>query len=354
MNKIIFVFFIMLFSAQTQSQGNHHIVDSIVRQELKSFPEIGLVIGIYNNTQTHYYSYGNLSKTSSVKLDSTSLFEIGSATKTFTGLLLGMEIEKGHVNSFDFIDNYLPDSIMLPCRMQKKIRLTDLASHQSGLPNLSNDQYFMDLLEKDPHNPFRFVNEHYIYALLEATDSLKGYRQYQYNNYAYSLLGLLLENIYNSSYENLVKENILKPLGMQASSFSVTKKMNVAGLYSQQGVPQEPLVLNKANPAGGLHSNAVDLITYLKAHLNSKIKPDVLKFTQITYFQDDLKRIGLGWEITDDYFQKDGDTFGNSCLLRYSPKNNTAIVVLSNHQNGQLVRDIMNGVYVGLTYFKRQ
>lgn len=55
--------------------------------------------------------------------------------------------------------------------------------------------------------------------------------------------------------------------------------------------------------------------------------------------------MGLGWEIEDDFFQKDGDTFGNSSLIRYSHKNKVGIVILSNHQNGQLVRDLMTEIY---------
>ena len=55
--------------------------------------------------------------------------------------------------------------------------------------------------------------------------------------------------------------------------------------------------------------------------------------------------MALGWEIEDNFFQKDGDTFGNSSLIRYSHKNKVGIVILSNHQNGQLVRDLMTEIY---------
>ncbi|WP_294288449.1 hypothetical protein [uncultured Chryseobacterium sp.] len=49
----------------------------------------------------------------------------------------------------------------------------------------------------------------------------------------------------------------------------------------------------------------------------------------------------MGWEINRYFLKKDKDTFGNSSLIEYSVKNQIGMVVLSNHQNGQLVRNLM-------------
>ncbi len=55
--------------------------------------------------------------------------------------------------------------------------------------------------------------------------------------------------------------------------------------------------------------------------------------------------VGLGWDVKAGYYQKDGDTFGSSCLLRFNRKKGIAIVVLCNHQNGKLVKDAMDFIY---------
>lgn len=340
----VFILFLILFENST-SQEQKKIVDSVVSEATSEFPEVGLVIGVYNKSGTHYYSYGNRTKEGHEKLDSLSLFEIGSATKTFTALLLAHEVQNQHIGQHDFIDHYLPQENKLPSTLKERIRVTDLASHQSGLPNLSNDKYFSNLLRKDPRNPFRFVDKEYLYKVLDSTDSLQAYGKYQYNNYAYSLLGALLEETGKKSYSKLVHEVILDPLEMNSTSFEIPQGGNVAGLYNQDGVAQVHMIIDAANPAGGLKSNAVDLIKYLRAHLQNKNLADAVEITQETFYEDQEREIGLAWEIEDDYFQKDGDTFGNSSLIRYSPENHTAIVILSNHQNGKLVRDLMNGIY---------
>lgn len=349
MNKKIILALCFIISVSCLSQNRRDFINSAVGKQLSQFPDVGLVIGVYEGSKTHYYAYGSLQKGGKAKTDSTTLFEIGSATKTFTAVVLAQEINKGNIAQFDFIDGYLPKDIQLGCELKKKILLTDLASHQSGLPNLSNDRYFSDLIEKDPSNPFMLVDKKYLYDILKSTDTLSSFRQYQYNNYAFSLLGNILAERAKIKYEHMVENQILKPLHMTSTSFGVTYNKNRAGLYSQQGEIQKPLILNQLNPAGGLHSNAVDLLNYLKAFLQNKDFIPLRKIIEKTYFEDTRKKIGLGWEIGSDFIEKDGDTFGNSTFIRYSPRNQVAIVVLSNHQNGKLVRDLMNEIYTEIT-----
>jgi len=54
----------------------------------------------------------------------------------------------------------------------------------------------------------------------------------------------------------------------------------------------------------------------------------------------------LGYKIDDEGFlDEDDNTFRNSSLIRYSVKNKIGMVILSNHQNGKLVRNLMNRIY---------
>lgn len=333
------------------SQSQQQVIDSLFfgTGGVKSkFPDVGLVIGICINGQTNYYAFGTRTVNETAPLDSTTLFEIGSATKTFTALLLAQAIEDKKIGKNDFIDSYLPKGFHLLPKLQHKIKLTYLASHQSGLPNLSNDTYFADLLQKDPKNPFRFVDSAYLYKVLTETSELHNYGKYQYNNYAFSLLGDVLARLHHTTYAALIDEKILAPLHMKSTTLSIPKDQNVAGLYNQQGKPQDYLILDAANPAGGLKSNAVDLMKYLKAHFANSSVISAVQLTRQSYYKDEQRTVGLGWDIEQDYYQKDGDTFGNSMLMRYNPTKQLAVLVLMNHQNGQLARDVVNFIYNSL------
>jgi CubicO group peptidase (beta-lactamase class C family) len=343
------LFFFLYFPSIAQEE--RLVVDSLllgqegIKNQLRNG---GIVIGIYQNGKTSYYAHGTRKRGQPELLDSTTIFEIGSATKTFTALLLAQEIAKGRIGINDPIDKYLPANIRLPHAYRNQVKLTDLASHQSGLPNLSSDRYFNSLLERDGNNPFRFVDKAYLYTILRETDTLSGLHRYQYNNYAFALLGELLERHRQQTYAAIIEQEVLKPLGMSATRLGKPASPNVAGLYSQRGQEQKPMILAAVNPAGGLCSNAVDLMKYLKAELAANEKNRAMLLTQQAFYTDSKMQVGLGWDIAGDFFQKDGDTFGNSCLLRFSPKRQLAIVVLSNHQNGQLVRDAVDFVYEGL------
>ena len=347
--KFPLLLLLLAISSFCLGQSEKQIVDSLFYGQTgtqKTNPKDGLVIGIFNKNQTHYYAIGRRSINGIESLDSLSIFEIGSATKTFTALLLAIQIQKHNLGINDAIDQYLPADIHLPNSYRNKIKLTDLASHQSGLPNLSSDKYFSELLSKDARNPFRFVDQDYLYYILKETDTLTNYGKYQYNNYAFSLLGTLLEKQSGMSYNAAIGKYILKPLKMNSTTFGTVGSLDVAGLYDQRGVPQEHMILSAVSPAGGLKSNAVDLIKYLKMQIspNEDFKAAV-NLTQEVFYRDSTRRVGLGWDIVDDYFQKDGDTFGNSCLLRINKQKQLAIVVLSNHQNGKLVRDAVDFIY---------
>jgi CubicO group peptidase (beta-lactamase class C family) len=352
MKNLILIIFLAL-STQTFAQVQQKVIDSLFdgKNGIRTAAQgTGLVIGINHNGKATYYAIGTRSASGSEPLDSATIFEVGSATKTFTGLLLALNIEEGKIGLNDNIDSYLPGRLQLPESYRNKVKLTDLASHQSGLPNLSSDKYFTELMKKDPRNPFRFVDRKYLYDVLRQTDTLTHYGDYQYNNYAYSLLGDLIGRKNKQAYTSLIKRDILGPLQMKSTTFETPKSLNIAGLYDQRGVPQESMILDAAMPAGGLKSNAVDLLKYLAAQISPPVElKSAIDLTQKNYYKDSEREIGLGWDIKDDYYQKDGDTFGNSCLLRFSKKRNLAIVVLSNHQNGKLVRDAVDYLYSQLS-----
>jgi CubicO group peptidase (beta-lactamase class C family) len=348
-NFLIFIFLLSFIPTYNAQNTLKTVVDSLLysKNGIKNkYPYAGLSIGIVQNGKTYFQQFGNKTIDGKDPIDKNTIFEVGSATKTFTGLLLAQKIADGTIKKSEYIDQLLPQNI-LNKNIQEKVKLSDLASHQSGLPNLSNDKYFNDLLKKDPNNPFRFVDHQYLYNALKETDSLSGHRKYQYNNYAFSLLGDLLAKKSKTNYNSLLEKQLLKPLKLTNTSLNQALTKNVAGLYDEDGKPQQNIILNAVNPAGGLRSNAVDLIKYLQIQLGNS-NPELQKavnISQETYFQDAKHHVALGWDIKEGYFQKDGDTFGNSCLLLFDKERQIGIVALSNRQDADIVNFAVDFIY---------
>ncbi len=357
MRKIIIITYLFFAGQVGIGQKTQLIADSLffgLNGIKEKYPTVGLSVGIFYNNKTLFYQFGDKYKGFNSPIDKYTIFEIGSVTKTLTGLLLSIEIANSQIGKSDYIDSYFKLNA-LSNNILGKIKITDLASHQSGLPNLSNDNYFKKLLQKDATNPFRFVDTNYLLHVLSQTDTLVNFKKYQYNNYAFSLLGYILSRKNHCTYNYLLQKSILLPLSMTHTSLNKARTKNIAGLYDEDGKPQNNIILNDVNPAGGLLSNAVDMIKYLKLQLGcSKVNlQKAVQISQETYYSDDKHTVGLGWDIRNGYLQKDGDSFGNSCLLLCDRKNQIGIVVLSNHQNADIVNYAVDYIYKKLLNKKK-
>src|SRR6185369_16865002 len=96
----------------------------------------GLVIGISSNNQTRIYGYGRISSKVSLPPDGNSVFEIGSITKTFTGLTLGIMATRHEVGLNDTLESLLPRQVKIPDDAGNLITLKHLVTHSAGLPRL--------------------------------------------------------------------------------------------------------------------------------------------------------------------------------------------------------------------------
>jgi D-alanyl-D-alanine-carboxypeptidase/D-alanyl-D-alanine-endopeptidase len=119
-----------------------------------------------------------------VPYDGGTLFEIGSITKTFTGILLGEMAERGEVRLEDPVQDLLPKGTMVPARNGRAIRLIDLASHASGLPRMPDN-----FAPSDPRNPYADYTADRLYTFLRGHQLTRDVgQQVEYSNLGAGLL----------------------------------------------------------------------------------------------------------------------------------------------------------------------
>src|ERR1044071_269205 len=110
-------------------------VQEIVTPFVKRGEVIGLaVVAVRDGSPARITTYGESLKGSGRRPLSSTLFQIGSTTKTFTALLLATFLERRLVRFEDPVQKYMPAKIRLPMYHGKEISLLDLATHRSGLP----------------------------------------------------------------------------------------------------------------------------------------------------------------------------------------------------------------------------
>ncbi|MFI9327912.1 serine hydrolase domain-containing protein [Kitasatospora sp. NPDC052868] len=191
-------------------------------------------------------------------------FELGSVTKTFTGLLLAEMAARGEVGYDDPIDRYLPADAAPGYPHERPITLLHLATHTSGLPRLP-----VGLLPTAAPRWFTrpyatFGPTHLLRALPRTPVRGTPGAQVRYSNLGCGLLGLLLANAAGQRYDDLLEARVCGPLGLVDTSCGPGQE-EAAGYRRGRRVPSFRL---PALPgAAALRSTADDMLRYLQAHL---------------------------------------------------------------------------------------
>ncbi len=125
------------------------IVEALARARVDANETPGIVIGVYENGKTQYFFKGYADVAAQSPVNSKTLFEIGSITKTFTNILLEQQAVEGKVSLTDPAQRFLPTGVKVPSRNGKAITLLDLATAHSGLPRLPDN-----MQPADQENPY--------------------------------------------------------------------------------------------------------------------------------------------------------------------------------------------------------
>ncbi|HVO97921.1 MAG TPA: serine hydrolase [Bryobacteraceae bacterium] len=297
---------------------------------------IAIVVGVIDTNGRRVVSYGSLAKSDTRRLDGDTVFEIGSMTKVFTSLLLMDMARRGEVVLTDPVSKYLPASVKVPERNNRKITLADLSTQSSGLPRMPTN-----FAPKDNANPYAD------YSVQQMYDFISGYQltrdigeKYEYSNLGVGLLGHALSLRAGMSYEALVRARICDPLSMTNTRIALTPDMKarLAVGHSETLAPVANWDIPTLAGAGALRSNANDMLTFLAANLGYIKTP----LAQAMADEVSIRRpigmpnmeIAYGWHIqTKDessIIWHNGGTGGYRTYMGYDPKARAGVVVLSN------------------------
>lgn len=333
MIKHISVLLCIFISNLCFTQDKTAEIDSIIKATYALNPDIGISVGFVYDKDQHFFNYGNVNRTGIQKVDSQTSFEIGSITKLLTSYLIIQQVEAGKINLDSVIDNYLPSKIILNSAIKNKIRVSDLASHQSGLPDFN----FEHLMMINPMQPLDEVTKEMVDSILTNTSDLNSLGSYKYSNISYVLLGSILENVCNDSYENILQKNLLTPFKMNKT---LTSAFNGNNQSSGHNAKNEQMVFFNWNsiigPAGLLKSNSVDMLKFVIELLNDDNESISHKLTN-TYFKNTFIELGIGLNILKEngniIYAKTGDTLGQSSVLAFNPEKKWGVIILTNQAN---------------------
>lgn len=319
-------------------------VDRLAARFLRSTGNAGLSIAIVlrnpatGKLESEIFNYGVTSDQTQQPVTSDTIYEVGSITKVFTGILLAQDVLAAKVKLDDPIQMYLPPDITAPTFDEVPITLIQLATHRSGLPRVPDK-----FQSADP-----FAEGYSTQDLYAWLDQFRLTRepgsQYEYSNMGYGLLGDILSQLGGTDYDLLEQKGISQPLGLSDTMdvLSSDQKTRLAQGYSDFGSPT-PYFPDSGGIAGAafLHSTIADMTQFLAANMEPDATPLAasLKLAQTNQAEAESRStgIGLGWQISDpgqpeERIWKSGRTNGFTSYISFSADDSSGFVILTNGQ----------------------
>jgi len=362
MKKILIILLSILSINNAFSQLDKRLkgLDSELEKVLKKLEEPGFAIAIVENDQILYSKgFGYRDYENKIKVDSNTLFAIGSATKSFTSSLLGVLREDEKLDFEDSPIDHINELRFYNSQMNDVISIKDMMSHRTGLPRHDASWYFFPTFSKDSlvsrvkhHKPFTSVRN-----------------QWWYNNFMFMLQGVIAERITNKTWSKNIKEMIFDPLGMTRSNTSIAElenSENAAFGYSQDFKKMDYYKIAGMGPAGSINSSVNEMSKWLITWINKgeykgrKILPP--NYTEeaissqsvvVANLPDEdnpglhLTNYGYGWFLSSykGHYRVEhgGNIDGFSTSAAFYPSDKVGIIVLSN-QNASNTPSIVRNI----------
>ena len=289
----------------------------------------GLVIAISQHGERRLLTYG------AARPD--SIFQIGSLTKTFTGVALARMVQDGRVRLDTPVRELIPAArISPPARGERRrdITLVDLATHHSGLPTMPSRPVNRD-------NPFAAFGANDLHAYLRRHGLERPPdASFIYSNLGFGLLGHALASREQTNFASLVRQLVTEPLGLTDTviDLSPDQQRRLLQAYDDEGQPVPGWKFDVLAPAGAMYSTASDLLVWLEANLHPS-GPLAAAFDlshRPRAATRDGERIGLAWmldPVTGNMFHT-GSVSGYTADAFFNQKGDIAAIVLANRSLG--------------------
>lgn len=198
-----------------------------------------------------------------IKATTESEYKIGSISKSFTAVLVMQAVEKGLLTLETTLDNYFPS-----IKNSEQITIEQMLRHRSGIANYFTGftmSYYEEAKTRSVMVDTISIGSHKG-EILEP-DSISSY-----SNSNYVLLTYILEDIHNEKFSEILKTNIVEPLGLKNTSMPDSQQ----GCWSYLFSSNEWGVVPETHPsailgAGGIVSTPTDLNTFYYALFNGKL-----------------------------------------------------------------------------------
>lgn len=328
--------------------------DSYFEEKMAEYLVPGAAIVVVQGDEVVFiegYGYADLAHQTPVDPNST-LFRVGSVSKTFTATAVMQLVEAGLVdidqNIAIYLNDFPGDQFDLSPFTAKQL-LTHTAGfeiREIGL-TYTNPEKALPLEEFLTKNMPPQVREPGTFS--------------SYSNFGYGLLGLTVEQVADTPFESYIQEHIYTPLGMDNSSFFIPQAIleqpdsSLATGYVREGdsIKAIPVDYHHIPPAGTMLSTAKDMGQFIISQLNEGrlgqvelLQPGTVSMMQSQQFTNHPKQPGYGFGYYERFqnglrmIEHGGNYYGFMTNMILIPEEDLGFFYVYNQNNRELWQDL--------------
>jgi len=272
-------------------------LDALIPSQLRNRNIAGAVVSVVKDGQVLFekgYGYSDVEDKKPVLPDQT-LFRPGSISKLFTATAVMQLVEQGKLDLDSDVNDYLDFAI--PKTYQDPVTLRQLLTHTGGFEETLKNLF---VAHESEIKPLRT----YLVSEMPARIFPPG-KIPSYSNYGFTLAGYIVERVSGEKFERYIENHILKPLGMNHSTFDQPAPAQLASLMSKGylSASKKPRDFEwvQAAPAGALSTTAADMTRFMLAFLQdgtvdgvSILKPETVRQMETRQFEFHPMLPGIG------------------------------------------------------------
>jgi CubicO group peptidase (beta-lactamase class C family) len=258
--------------------GAPNAFDAAVHQRMNEAGIVGLGAAIIVNRKVVWTKgYGYADKRRAVPFTPDTIMNVGSISKTFTGVAMMHAVQEGKLSLDEDINSYLPFKVIHPRYPNEKITLRHLATHTSGItdqPAVYNDTYHYGGSTPEPLG--NFLRSYLVPGGANYSQdnflNVKPGTHREYSNIAAGLAGHVVEVAVGRTLNVYAKQHIFIPLKMASTGWLLSEvdRARHSQLYVRQSGLTIPIPLYEGTtyPDGGVRTSVSDLSKFFVALLN--------------------------------------------------------------------------------------
>ncbi len=318
-----------------------------LEKEMERLHVPGVAVGIVHGDDELVVASGVTSVEHPLDVDATTLFQIGSRTKTFTATALMRQVEEGKLDLDAPLVSYLPKFSLSNSEYTDRVTTRLLLTHTGGW---IGDYFLM--------SPVRGRGEDALARLADSLDEAPCLTPpgevFSYNNAGFCVAGHLLEALTGETYEDAIRKLIFEPLELSHTFFfadEVITERTASGHIVRDGTPTvaRPWGISRSShPTGGIISDVVDQLKYARFHLGDGTAPGgerILSAATLADMQSEhagagslCDAVGLPWLLVDiggvRTISHGGGMNGQISAFTLIPQERFAISVMTNADTG--------------------